>query len=160
MDRKSERAREHAADGGTKLEITEGTFRGCFGCGDENGLGLRLVFERDGETVVSRTQLGPDYAGYPAFAHGGVVATMLDEAMGWAMLHLAGRHGVTSSLNVTYRRPVPLGRELVVRARVLDVADRDARIESSVEDSHGRILAHGAGTWVVVRGERARQRRG
>ena len=158
MDRKSQDAMVRADDG-TRLEATEGTFRGCFGCGDENGLGLRLVFEREGESVVSRTQLGADYAGYPAFAHGGVVATMLDEAMGWAMLHLVGRHGVTRSLNVTYRRPVPLGRELIVRARVIDVADRDARIESSVEDSRGRILAHGAGSWVVVRAERARQRR-
>jgi len=159
MQAKSDRTNEGAVEGDTRLEIMQGAFRGCFGCGDENGLGLRMAFERDGETVVSRTQLGPDYAGYPAFAHGGVVATMLDEAMGWAMLHLAGRHGVTRSLNVTYRRPVPLGRELVVRARVTDLAEREAQIESTVEDSRGRMLAHGAGSWVVVRDERARQRR-
>lgn len=150
---------EEADAPGEKLDLGADAFRGCFGCGDENALGLRMRFERIGEVVVSRTELMPEHAGYPAFAHGGVVATLLDEAMGWAMFHLAGRHGVTRSLSVTYRRPVALGRRLVVRGRVLRVDGGVARLQSSIEDVRGRLLASGEGEWVIVRGERASARR-
>ena len=107
--------------GGQPLEIGESAFRGCFGCGDENERSLALAFALEEDCVVSRTEIAADYAGYPDFVHGGVVATVLDEAMGWAMLHLAKRHGVTRGLNIRYRRPVPIGRALTIRGRVVEL---------------------------------------
>lgn len=138
-----------------KLALAEGTFTACFGCGDDNAFGLKLAFERDGDAIRSRAVLGKQFAGYPDFAHGGIVATMLDEAMGWAMLNLAGRHGVTKTMNVTYRRPVPLDRPLVLSAAVLIRHERTVVLEAKVEDERGRLLARAEGEWAVVRDERA-----
>jgi uncharacterized protein (TIGR00369 family) len=115
--------------GGFGLEIhrEEGTYLGCFGCGPDNPVGLRMRFFHEADEVVSRLTLGREYAGYADFVHGGVLATMLDEAMGWAIFHLADSYAVTRSLQVDYRRPVYVGR----------------------------VLARAAGDWVRVRRDRA-----
>ena len=138
-----------------RLTLAEGTFTGCFGCGTDNPVGLKLQFEKDGDLVRSGARLGNEYAGYRDFAHGGVVAAMLDEAMGWAMVHVAGRHGVTKRLVVTYRRPVSIERDIVVIARVKGQTDSTVLLESRIEDERGRLLARADGEWVVVREQRA-----
>jgi uncharacterized protein (TIGR00369 family) len=138
-----------------KLALAEGTFNGCFGCGADNPVGLKLAFERAGDTVRSRTTITRAYAGYRDFAHGGIVATMLDEAMGWAMLHVAGRHGVTKDLRVRYRRPVMVEREIVITAKVAGEKATTVHLEARIEDARGRLLARAEGEWVAVREERS-----
>jgi len=138
-----------------ELGLAEDAFDGCFGCGPTNPVGLKLAFSEEAGSVVCRTRLAADFAGYKAFAHGGVVATLLDEAMGWGMFHLTGRHGVTRSLRVEYKRPVPLMRQIVVRAQVLSRDGSAVAMQSSVEDERGRLLASAEGDWVAVRAERA-----
>jgi len=140
---------------GEKLPLARKAFDGCFGCGPANAIGLKLEFSRDGDSVVARTVLARDYVGYREFAHGGVVATLLDEAMGWAMYHIVGRHGVTRGLNVVYRRPVTVERGLELRGTVLEARDRDVRLQSTLSDERGRLLASAEGDWVAVRDERA-----
>ena len=140
---------------GEKLALEEGTFDGCFGCGPDNPVGLRLTFTRENDSVVARVAVPASYAGYREFVHGGVVATLLDEGMGWALFHLVGRYGVTETLDIRYRRPVRLGQSLTLRSRVIDVADSRVTLESTLEDSRGRLLARGEGKWVLVRKERA-----
>ena len=138
-----------------KLSPAAGTFAGCFGCGPENPRGLRLEFLRDGDAVVSHISLGLDYAGYRNLVHGGVIAAILDEAMGWALLHLRGRYGVTRSLTVDYRRPVRVASALTVRAAV-DVFSRDsADVSAAIRDHRGRVLAQAASQWTLVRNARA-----
>ena len=138
-----------------RLALSEGTFEGCFGCGPANEVGLRLSFERRDDAVVSRVTLDRSYAGYREFVHGGIVATMLDEAMGWALYHIAGTYGVTRSLSVRYRRPVAVGRPLLLRASVEAANGRSVRLTASIEDERGRLLASGEGDWAVVRDARA-----
>ncbi len=138
-----------------EIHREEGTYLGCFGCGPDNPVGLRMRFFHEADEVVSRLTLGREYAGYADFVHGGVLATMLDEAMGWAIFHLADSYAVTRSLQVDYRRPVYVGRELAVRARI-SAADGDIlRLEARIEDARGRVLARAAGDWVRVRRDRA-----
>jgi len=138
-----------------KLAHAAGTFTGCFGCGPENPRGLRLEFHRDGDSVVSHACLGREYAGYRDFIHGGVIAAMLDEAMGWALLHIAGRYGVTRSLTVDYRRPMRVASRFTVRAGVDAFGDNTAKISAVIRDQRGRILAHAASQWALVRNARA-----
>lgn len=138
-----------------KLVSSDAGFDGCFGCGTANAVGLKLEFERVGDGVRSRATVSRAYAGYRAFAHGGVIATMLDEAMGWAMLHIAGYYGVTKSLNVSYRRPVMVERPVVLSARVTAQQDSRVFLEARIEDERGRLLAGAEGEWSIVREERA-----
>jgi len=138
-----------------KLSPAAGTFTGCFGCGPDNPRGLRLEFLRDGDAVVSHTKLGLDYAGYRQFVHGGVIAAVLDEAMGWALLHIRGRYGVTKTLAVDYRRPVRVATPLTVRANVDAFGEEAAEVSAMIRDQRGRVLASAASQWTLVRNARA-----
>src|SRR3982075_631525 len=89
----------------------------CFGCGPLNSEGFRLVFKPgpDGSSVDFAV---PDrYQSWAGMAHGGIVALLLDEAVGWAAWH-AGHPGVTGRLQVSYRRPLQLGEPIRVVGKV------------------------------------------
>jgi uncharacterized protein (TIGR00369 family) len=89
----------------------------CFGCGPLNMEGFRLVFQPgpDGSSVDFEV---PDkYQSWAGMAHGGIVALLLDEAVGWAAWH-AGHPGVTGRLQVSYRRPLKLGEPVRIVGKV------------------------------------------
>ncbi|MFN2425074.1 MAG: PaaI family thioesterase [Candidatus Binatia bacterium] len=134
---------------------------GCFGCSTANDRGLGLVFERRDGLVEASTTLGESFAGYDGLVHGGIVSTLLDEAMGWAILELAGRFAVTRSLTVDFRRPVLIDRPLKVHARIAgEEADGALRVEAGVVDARERLLASAVGIWVPVRDSRVRAGKG
>jgi len=89
----------------------------CFGCGPQNAEGLRMAFEaHDGESVAEY-EVPERYQSWSGMVHGGLVALMLDEAVGWAAWH-AGHPGVTGRLEVRYRRPLRLRDRVRVVGRV------------------------------------------
>lgn len=134
---------------------------GCFGCSAANERGLALVFRRVGDSVEAETALDDTFEGYGGLAHGGIVTTLLDEAMGWAILELSGRFAVTRSLSVDFRRPVRTRCGLRVTARIAgEESDGALRVEAGVLDARGRLLASGLGIWVPVRATRVRPGKG
>lgn len=86
----------------------------CFGCGVANpgGLQLKFVLSPGGRSYVCEFELGDRFGGPPGHAHGGIIATILDEAMGKAN-KLKGKVALTRRLEVDYLRPVPLDEPLV-----------------------------------------------
>ena len=90
--------------------------RTCFGCGRENAAGLQLEFELRADGRLE-TRFAPRdiHGGWENVFHGGLMATLLDEAM-MAYLYLHGENAATAELNVRFRKPVHLGEELVVEA--------------------------------------------
>ena len=83
----------------------------CFGCGENNAEGMQMRFELCEFEVPER------YQSWQGMVHGGVVALMLDEAVGWAGWH-AGHPGLTGKLEVRYRQPLKLGERVRVVGRV------------------------------------------
>lgn len=150
----ADRADASTKTAGSTQPATE-TFKGCFGCGTDNPVSMKLDFQPEGDGVEARTSVAKEYAGYREFVHGGVVATLLDEAMGWALLHATGNYGVTRNLNVTYRRPLTIDRPIVVRATIVETNGRTVRLAASIADQRGRVLASAEGDWSMVRKERA-----
>lgn len=114
----------------------------CFGCGD-NPWGLGLEFEEDGEWMKARTSLDKNYGGFEGAAHGGIVATLLDEAASWAVMRETERIAPSFELNCTFKRPVPLGPEIEVRGRVLQVKHEVAFSEAKLIDEKEKLLASG-----------------
>ena len=85
--------------------------------GKANPIASPMLLDGDGEWVVGRVNLGSVYEGPPGFVHGGVISTLLDQLFGSLMV----REGVaclTARLAVRYRRPTPIGEDLVLRARI------------------------------------------
>lgn len=130
--------------------LAHGALHHCFGCGVENRSGLRLKFFTDPEgNIVCHPRLARRFAGPPGHAHGGVIATLLDEAMSKANR----AHGViamTRHLEVEYLRPVPLGKRLTLTARHLNAAGRRHHCEAQILNASGDLLATGKAVFVAV----------
>lgn len=91
--------------------IRQPTSRTCFLCGRENNHGLKMVWYNNLESnqVEAVVSIPEHFNGYPRIAHGGIVAAILDETSGRAVM-LDGNFDnlfVTLRLNLTYRRPTP-----------------------------------------------------
>lgn len=92
-------------------------YQRCFACGQRNPYGIHMVFRREDNTIVSDFSPREEYQGFPGMLHGGIVAVVLDEALNRTSL-LAEQPAwtMTGRLDIRYRRYVPYGPLLRVRA--------------------------------------------
>jgi uncharacterized protein (TIGR00369 family) len=130
----------------------------CYGCGVDNPDGMRLEFNVDADKREARGTFNIDerYQGPPSFVHGGIIATLVDEAM--AKLNKPdGIVGVTAELSVEYLKPVPLRDSIIVEARSSEQRGRHYWRECTIRDSKGTLLVRGRGRFVKIadREERA-----
>jgi len=139
---------EHAGrDGEQVYAFADG---GCFGCGQENPIGLRLRFEATGDGVCAVFTADRRYQGYAGLLHGGLAATILDEALAWAILKKYGL-AVTGELYMRHRHPVPVGEPLVVSGRVVRRRQKLVEAEARIADGNGKTLAEGRGKFMLVK---------
>lgn len=92
-------------------------YQRCFACGQRNPYGLQLVFRLDDTAIVSDFSPREEHQGFPGVLHGGIVAVVLDEALN--RTSLLSEHPIwtmTGRLDIRYRRYVPYGPLLRVRA--------------------------------------------
>jgi acyl-coenzyme A thioesterase PaaI-like protein len=125
----------------------------CFGCGLANLFGLQLELERDGERAArGRFFLKQDHQGPPGVAHGGIVATALDEAMA-LLVHDLEVRALTRRLEVDLLGPAPIGSMATVRAWVEEDDGQRLKLGAELrsEASGDVVLARAAGTFVRVR---------
>jgi acyl-coenzyme A thioesterase PaaI-like protein len=123
----------------------------CFGCGRANPHGMGLVFYREGppDRAVCRFKLSRRYEGPPRHAHGGVIATLLDEAMGKCN-KLADVVAMTRTMEVDYLRLVPLRTSLLVRAWSTKRQGRKHWVAGEITTEDGQVLARGHGFFLGV----------
>ena len=123
----------------------------CFGCGGDNAGGMKLTFEQDNvnRKVVGRFVLGERYQGGGGFAHGGIIATLLDEAMG-KVCRFHEVRAVTAELTVEYLKPVNVQSEIVVEGRESDQKGRNLFMTGEIRNGVGEVLARGKGRFVVI----------
>jgi acyl-coenzyme A thioesterase PaaI-like protein len=128
-----------------------------YGPGNPMAPPLHVSVSADGR-VTGRVTLGKPYEGPPGLVHGGFIATLLDHALARAA-RSAGHGGLTATLTVRYRRPVPLGVPLLLEGRLGTTEGRRAtsRATLAAEDDPGTVLAEGEAQLVALRPERAEQ---
>ncbi len=128
----------------------------CFACGRANPSGLHLDFDVARDRAETRYVAPKHHEGYEGTVHGGVVAALLDETMGWAIFH-QGIWGVTAKLTVTFRRPVPVGEELRVVGEVVRDRRRALDIHGTVSRAaDGHVLAEADGVYMRMPEDRRR----
>lgn len=88
------------------IELYEGYH--CFGCSKRNDKGLKLEFFRHERAVFAAWTPDHDLQSYHNILHGGIQATMLDEAGAWWVYLIAGTSGLTSRLSVRYHKSVSI----------------------------------------------------
>lgn len=123
----------------------------CFGCGGGNARGMKLTFERDDarQRIVGRFRLGEEFQGGSGYLHGGIIALLLDEAMGKAARFHA-EHAVTADLRIQYKRPIPANAEITVEGFVTRRDGRQLYHEGEIRDAEGKLLARGEARFVVI----------
>jgi acyl-coenzyme A thioesterase PaaI-like protein len=120
--------------------------RGCFICGLGNAVGLKMVFGEDRENQRVRAELTiPDaYRSYPGVVHGGIVATILDETSGRALMMHTGDSNTffaTAKMEVRYRRAAPTNTPLVALGWVERAGESRARVRGELQLMDGTVLA-------------------
>jgi acyl-coenzyme A thioesterase PaaI-like protein len=129
--------------------------RWCYACGDLNPIGLHLEFRMEDEWAVANFVAQQVHQGYPGYVHGGLVSTLLDEAMGWAT-YGRGIWALTGKLETRFRDIVPTHELLEVRARITRDRGRTLNIEARLTGPEGKVLAEAEGLLFRAKGEQAR----
>lgn len=134
-----------------KLEpLSHGALNRCFGCGQANRSGLRLKFFVDEQrTIVCRVRLALRFEGPPGHAHGGILATLLDEAMSKANRQF-GALAMTRQMEVEYLKPVPLGVRLLLTGRRVSSSGRKHHCEAQIANEDGVVLARAKALFIAV----------
>ena len=123
----------------------------CFACGRNNAHGMRLkfVYDQEQDRFVCRFRLGEKFTGPPGHCHGGIIATVLDEAMG-KVNKLRQVVALTTQITVDYLKPVPLNQPLRVEAREVRVRGRRHVNSAEILNQKGAVLARSRGTFLAV----------
>ena len=125
----------------------------CIGCGDDNPIGLRLRFAADEHGVRASFIPGPEHQGFHDVVHGGIISTVLDEAMAWATAH-AGVWAVTGEMRVRIRQPLNIDEPTTVTARVSGARGRLVITAAElVRDRDRSVIASASATFVRVGAE-------
>jgi uncharacterized protein (TIGR00369 family) len=131
--------------------VEEQRFNGCFACGQDNPIGLQLCFSyQDGKAKADFTcpQL---YAGYPGVIHGGIISTLLDEAMAKAIL-ISGKNAVTAQMTVHFRQPMLSGSIVHVCGWIIEAKTRTIKTAAEIIGGEGNIIATAEGVFIVTGG--------
>ncbi len=125
---------------------TEGN---CFVCGAKNPNGLKLSFEIDKEKQTLKTNFvaSPTFQGWDGIVHGGMISTLLDEAMAKLVYEL-GFQAVTASLEIRFKKPAPILEPLRVYGTISEVSKRLIRAKAHVAREDGTVLATGISTFL------------
>ncbi len=125
------------------------TYGKCFVCGENNSGGLRLRFQIDKERQTLKTTFvaNPVFQGYDGIVHGGILSTLLDEAMGKLAYEL-GYPSVTASLEVRFKKPAPILEPLNVYGEIMEVKRKVIKAKAHITQGDGTMLAAGTSTLV------------
>jgi uncharacterized protein (TIGR00369 family) len=123
----------------------------CFVCGPDNPEGMGLVFTLDERrrTFVCNFSLSDRYTGPPGHCHGGIIASILDDAMG-KVNKLRQVIALTKEMTVEYIKPVPLHKPLRVEGREVSVHGRRHINRAEITNEEGEVLARSRGTFIAI----------
>jgi uncharacterized protein (TIGR00369 family) len=123
----------------------------CFACGDDNpdGMHLKFAYDEERHCFICQFRLGKRFTGPPGHCHGGIIATILDEAMG-KVNKLRHVIALTSEITVNYLKPVPLHQPLRVESREVRVRGRKHINLAEILNQKGEVLARSRGLFIAI----------
>ncbi|MFC2033939.1 PaaI family thioesterase [Chloroflexota bacterium] len=129
---------------------TDSDYSWCFGCGQENPIGLKLNFQWDGKTARAEFTPLKVYQGWSGLVHGGIIICLLDEAMAYASL-FEGKHCVTAKIQVSLKQTVSINELLIVTASVVKKNRKLVKTRAEVSLKDGTQVAESTATQFVVK---------
>jgi len=122
----------------------------CLVCGPDNPYGFHIDFRTEADGSVSAEWVALNYLeGWAGVLHGGIVCTLLDEAMAKAVV-AAGERAMTVEIQVRYRHYVATGEKLRIRGRVVERKRRRLRTEAEITTIDGEPRAQATATFLTL----------
>ena len=121
----------------------------CFACGTLNAGGLQLELHAGDDVCWTELSLDKRFEGWDGIAHGGIICTILDEVMGWAVIE-HDLWGVTARMAVDFKKPVVIGQPIRAEARVTSARRRVVDVEGELRHADGTLLAAATATYVAA----------
>jgi uncharacterized protein (TIGR00369 family) len=132
------------------LGLRARTQNGCVVCGQENPCGLRIHYVREPDGVITAEwRPTENWEGFEGIVHGGIISTVLDEAMSKAVAAM-NYEALTAELKVRFRRHVAAGETLRIRGWVVEKANRLVKAEAALTAADGSERAHAWGRFVAL----------
>jgi|YNPNPStandDraft_1061719.scaffolds.fasta_scaffold32419_1 uncharacterized protein (TIGR00369 family) len=122
----------------------------CYVCGRDNPIGFKVVFRSEGGRIKLEYTPELHRQGYLGVVHGGVISTLLDEAMGWAPTLVRKRFFVTGELTIRYIKPFPVEKTMVIEAWAEKVTNRMAIARGELKDREGGLYAKAQGKYLPM----------
>ena len=122
----------------------------CFACGTKNPIGLHLDFELVEDKVIAKKNVAKEYQGFSNVVHGGIVTTLLDEAMSNFVQKIYNEQAMTGRLEIRYKHPTPVETELTISAWQENQRRNIIFLKAAVETPDGTITAEATAKFAVV----------
>jgi len=130
------------------IDIEKG-YSMCFGCGEDNPIGLKLSFQRDGKAVKAEFTPGKLHQGWANVVHGGILHSILDEAVSYAAI-FEGLFCITAKMETRLRRPAVIGEPLIITATTTRNTSRLVEAVAKISAKDGTLIAESRATLFVI----------
>jgi len=130
------------------IDIDKG-YSMCFGCGQDNPIGLKLSFHRDGEAVKAEFTPGKLHQGWANVVHGGIIHTILDEAVSYAAI-FDGLFCITAKMETRLKRPATIDEPLTVTATTTRKTSRLVEARARISTKDGTLIAASTATLFII----------
>ena len=130
------------------IDIEKG-YSMCFGCGEDNPIGLKLSFQRDGKAVKAEFTPGKLHQGWADVVHGGILHSILDEAVSYAAI-FEGLFCITAKMETRLRRPAVIGKPLIITAATTRKTSRLVEAVAKISTKDGTLIAESRATLFVI----------
>ncbi len=122
----------------------------CFGCDQENPIGLKLAFSPMENKYMAVKIVPREYQGYDGIVHGGILATMMDEAMAGYLNKSLGQKAVTARLDIRYRQPAPVGVPLTIASWEESRRGSFVNMKAAISLADGTIVTEATGKMALI----------
>ncbi|MCX7766822.1 MAG: beta-phosphoglucomutase family hydrolase [Candidatus Sumerlaeia bacterium] len=122
----------------------------CFGCGQQNPIGLKLKFNWNGKEAVAEFTPRDEFQGWPGILHGGIIANIVDEAASWAF-NYHGMFVITAKLEVTFRHPARIGEPLLITSTIKSNNGKRGQAYTRIVNKDGVLIAEGESLHVNIK---------
>ena len=130
----------------------------CFGCAPDNPIGLHMEFFEEGDNILCFWRPQDHFEGWVGVLHGGIISTLIDETAGWVVTRKLQAAGMTSKLEVTFRKPITSNEvQVTVKAHLSEQRRNMAFIDVVVENAHSEVCAEGRAIYSVMSAEKSEE---
>jgi len=124
----------------------------CFICGKDNPIGLKIEFEMKNGKAAGEYTPSRNFEGYKDVLHGGIISSLLDEVMAYAVFS-QGLFGVTTHMEVKFRKAAKIGEKLLLEGNIVEDRGKLILVEGQILNQEGGIVATGKGKFFKAEGE-------